>query len=223
MSTLVSDRIQAIQQKLPSTVRLIAVSKTISPTFIREAYAAGIRDFAENRLQEAIPKIDQLRELENIRWHFIGHIQTNKAKKVLQYFQWIHSVDSLKLAERLNQASDGLVEKPQLCLQVKMLPDPNKFGWEVTQLLSDLSTLIRLKNLNLQGLMTILPLGLTDEEKLTTFVSLNVLREKINQNYSLNLSQLSMGMSNDYEMAIQAGATMIRLGTIIFGARNNNP
>ena len=86
MAISVSDRIREIQQKLPETVRLIAVSKTISPRFIQEAYAAGIRDFAENRLQEAIPKIEKLQELENIRWHFIGHVQTNKAKKVLQYF-----------------------------------------------------------------------------------------------------------------------------------------
>ena len=220
MSTSVSDRIQAIQQKLPETVQLIAVSKTISPRFIREAYAVGIRDFAENRLQEAIPKIEALQALENIRWHFIGHLQTNKAKKALQYFQWIHSVDSLKLAERLNQASEDLVKKPQLCLQVKMRPDPNKFGWETSQLLADLPTLVQLNNLNLAGLMTILPLGLTEEEKLTTFASLKTLGEKINQHYPLTLSQLSMGMSNDYEVAIQAGATMIRLGTIIFGPRD---
>ena len=220
MAISVSDRIREIQQKLPETVRLVAVSKTISPRFIQEAYAAGIRDFAENRLQEAVPKIEKLHKLENIRWHFIGHVQSNKAKKVLQYFHWIHSVDSLKLAERLDQVANSLGKKPTLCLQVKMLPDPNKFGWGISQLLADLPTLVQFQNLNIQGLMTILPLGLTDEEKFTTFISLKELREKITQDYSLELSQLSMGMSNDYEIAIRAGATMIRLGQLIFGPRN---
>ena len=101
-----------------------------------------------------------------------------------------------------------------------MLPDPNKFGWEISQLLTDLPTLVQLQNINIQGLMTILPLGLTDEEKLTTFISLKTFREKIAQDYSLALPQLSMGMSNDYEIAIRADATMIRLGQLIFGPRN---
>ena len=220
MISSIARRIDQIRQQIPSHVRLIAVTKQVSVAAIREAYAAGIRDFGENRLQEALPKQEQLADLPDICWHFIGHLQANKAKKVLEKFQWIHSVDSLKLAQRLERLAVEEFQIPQVCLQVKMLPDPNKFGWQVPELLAALPQLERCTHLKIQGLMTIPPLGLTEEEILATFVATRDLAQKIAQQSSLPLQQLSMGMSADYLLAIQAGATMIRLGQVIFGQRN---
>ncbi|MGK7877571.1 MAG: YggS family pyridoxal phosphate-dependent enzyme [Xenococcaceae cyanobacterium] len=223
MTGLIAQRINQIRQQLPSNIRLIAVTKQVSVEAMREAYAAGIRDFGENRVQEALPKQQQLQDLPDICWHFLGHLQTNKAKKVLEHFQWIHSVDSLKLAGRLNRLAAELPCQPQVCLQVKVLPDPNKYGWNVSELLVDLPQLDRCKYLRIQGLMTILPLGLSGSQTLGAFEATRELAEKIEQqNWSnLQMQQLSMGMSTDYLLAVKAGATMVRLGRIIFGERPN--
>jgi hypothetical protein len=221
MTGLVAQRIDRIREQIPEHVRLIAVTKQVSPEAIRDAYEAGVRDFAENRLQEALFKQEQLQDLPDICWHFIGHLQANKAKKVLESFPWIHSVDSLKLAQRLDRLAGELSRRPQVCLQVKVLPDPNKYGWQVPELLKDLPELDKCHNLSIQGLMTILPLGLSDSQALDAFNATRELAEKIaQQNWTnLQMHQLSMGMSADYLLAVKAGATMIRLGTIIFGAR----
>jgi hypothetical protein len=223
MVGIIAQRINQIKEQIPAQVRLIAVTKQVSVETIRQAYAAGVRDFAENRLQEALTKQQQLQDLPDICWHFIGHLQTNKAKKALQHFQWIHSVDSLKLAQHLNRLAGELSCQPQVCLQVKVLADPNKYGWQVSELLADLNQLNLCQNLNIQGLMTILPLGLSESEALAAFKATQQLAAQIkNQHWShIQMNHLSMGMSGDYLLAIQAGATMIRLGTIIFGARAN--
>ena len=221
MTGLIAQRINQIRQQLSPEVRLIAITKKVSVEAIREAYAAGIFDFGESRLQEALPKQEQLKDLPNICWHFIGHLQANKAKKVLENFQWIHSVDKLSLAQRLNRLAGELNCQPQVCLQVKVMPDPHKYGWNIAELLTDLPKLDQLHNLKIQGLMTILPLGLSDAQILTAFKNTHELSLKIEQqNYShLRINQLSMGMSPDYLLALKAGATMIRLGRIIFGER----
>ncbi|GFE69563.1 YggS family pyridoxal phosphate-dependent enzyme [Chroococcus sp. FPU101] len=215
----ISQRIEKIRQSLPVNVRLIAVSKQVSAAAIREAYQAGIRDFGESRLQEMIPKQEQLKDLPDICWHFIGHLQANKAKKVLEHFQWLHSVDNLSLAQRLNRLATEMELSPQVCLQVKIVNDPNKYGWEIAELLQDLSALEQCQQLKIQGLMTILPVGLSESEQLDVFYKTNELAQKISQRSRLSITELSMGMSNDYHLAIQAGATMIRLGTILFGER----
>ncbi len=222
MSSSIRERISAICASLPSCVRLIAVTKQVPPEQIRAAYAAGIRDFGESRIQETASKQAQLQDLVGVTWHLIGHLQTNKAKKALEQFQWIHSVDNLQLAQRLDQLAQQLGVSPQVCLQVKILPDPLKFGWTVPELLADLSTLDQYKNLQIQGLMTIPPLGLTDTEILDVFNQTNNLATEIQaQNWShLKMQHLSMGMSGDYKLAVLAGATMVRLGTIIFGDRS---
>jgi PLP dependent protein len=221
MNSSISERITSISASLPPSVRLIAVSKTFTPEDIRAAYAAGIRDFGENRIQEAASKQAELQDLADITWHFIGHLQSNKAKKALELFDWIHSVDNLKLAQRLNQLAPQVGVSPQICLQVKILPDPNKSGWTVTQLLEELPQLNHCKNLQIQGLMTIPPLGLNETEILNVFKSTKKLAQKIEQqNWShLKIRELSMGMSGDYLLAVQAGTTMVRLGTILFGKR----
>jgi pyridoxal phosphate enzyme (YggS family) len=221
MTGLIAQRIDQVRQQIPPSVRLIAVTKQVSVEAMREAYAAGIRDFGENRLQEAIVKQQQLQDLPDICWHFIGHLQTNKAKKVLEHFQWIHSVDSLKLACRLEQLANELSLTPQIFLQVKVLPDPNKYGWQISELWADLPRLQQFQSLKIQGLMTILPEGLTEAQALAAFKKTYELAQNINQQTDARflIQQLSMGMSGDYLLAVQAGATTIRLGQILFGAR----
>ncbi|MDH6098743.1 YggS family pyridoxal phosphate-dependent enzyme [Anabaenopsis sp. FSS-46] len=222
MTSSMSERITNICGSLPASVRLVAVSKTFPPEAIRAAYHAGIRNFAENRIQEAASKQAQLQDLSDITWHFIGSLQSNKAKKAMELFDWIHSVDSLKLAERLNQLAAQLGVSPQVCLQVKILPDPNKSGWSVPQLLADLPALNKCEDLQIQGLMTIPPLGLNEAETMDVFNSTYKLAKEIEQqNWShLKMREVSMGMSGDYQLAVQAGATMVRLGTILFGERS---
>jgi PLP dependent protein len=223
MTGSIAEHIAHIRQQLPPRVRLIAVTKQVSVDAMREAYRAGIRDFGENRLQEAETKIAQLSDLPDLNWHLIGHLQSNKVKKALEQFQWIHSCDNLKLAQRLNRLAAELSLKPKIFLQVKVVPDPNKYGWTVPELLEDLSELDQCDALQIQGLMTILPLGLAPQESLTVFKRTRELAETIRQqNYSnLQMQELSMGMSDDYLLAVQAGATMVRLGRIIFGERTH--
>ncbi|HEY9848257.1 MAG TPA: YggS family pyridoxal phosphate-dependent enzyme [Leptolyngbyaceae cyanobacterium] len=222
LENALASRIVEIRQQLPTSVRLIAVTKQVSVDLIRSAYDAGIRDFGESRLQEVEAKQSQLVDLPDITWHLIGHLQSNKTKKALEHFQWIHSLDSLKLAQQLDRLAGSLDKKPHVCLQVKLLPDPNKYGWAVDELFADLPKLNECQNIQIQGLMTIPPLGLTDVEILTLFQQTRELAQNIQQqNWSnIRMQDLSMGMSDDYQLAVQAGATMVRLGTILFGARN---
>lgn len=218
----IAQRIAQIRATLPETVRLIAVTKQVSVDAMREAYAAGMRDFGESRIQEALNKQSQLQDLPEITWHLIGHLQTNKAKPALELFQWIHSVDSLKLAQRLDRLAESLSANPKVCLQVKMARDPNKSGWHVQELLEDLPVLDRCKNLKITGLMTIPPLGLDEGETQNLFERTRALAAQIEEQKWENISmqELSMGMSGDYHLAVKAGATMVRLGTILFGERS---
>jgi len=218
------ERIAALRQTIPAGVRLIAVTKQVSIEQMRQAYAAGLRDFGESKVQEAIAKQDQLRDLPDVTWHLIGHLQSNKAKLALQHFNWIHSVDSLKLAQRLNRLAAELQRQPQICLQVKLRPDPSKHGWSAAALLADLPQLEQCHNLQVRGLMTILPSGLSDSEALAVFQETRRLATAIQEQgwQHLGTTELSMGMSNDYLLAIKAGATMVRLGRLLFGERSEN-
>lgn len=220
-SLSIQDRITAIRKTLPRSVRMIAVSKYMPTALIRQAYAVGVRDFGESRVQEAVQKKAELKDLPDITWHLIGHLQSNKAKLAVQHFDWIHSVDSLSLAQRLNRIVDVDQASPQLCLQVKIVPDPNKFGWSVADLKADLPELQACSNLKWRGLMTILPIGLTDQKALAVFDQTRQLAvEFATEMQGLSpMPELSMGMSNDYSLAVQSGATMIRLGRCIFGDR----
>ncbi|AFY40088.1 protein of unknown function UPF0001 [[Leptolyngbya] sp. PCC 7376] len=217
----IAERIEKVCAVLPASVKLIAVSKQASAEAIRAAYAAGLRDFAESKVQEEAKKQEELKDLTDITWHLIGHLQSNKAAKAIQQFQWIQSVDTLKLARRLNQLAGELSRTPSVCLQVKVLPDPDKFGLSIQELMTALAELNELQNLKIRGLMTILPLGLTDTQILEGFKSLKQLSLDINnQNLSrIQIEELSMGMSGDYALAIEAGSTMVRVGRSIFGER----
>jgi pyridoxal phosphate enzyme (YggS family) len=227
----IADRITTIRQSLPASVKLIAVTKQVPIEAMRQAYAAGVRDFGESRIQEAEAKQQQLQDLTDVVWHLIGHLQTNKAPKALQLFQWIHSVDSLKLAQHLNSLAKTMlqqhtipkqtIQKPKVCLQVKLRLDPNKYGWQVPELLADLPELNQCEYLDIRGLMTIPPLQLGDQEILDLFQETHQLASTIQgQNWPhIQMQELSMGMSGDYQLAAQAGSTMIRLGRTLFGDR----
>jgi PLP dependent protein len=218
----VAERVLHLRSITPDSVRIIAITKTVPTDLMREAYGAGIRDFGESRLQEAVQKQQELADLPGITWHLIGHLQSNKAKQALQHFQWIHSVDSVAIAQRLNQLAADLPMPPKLCLQVKLKPDPNKFGWTAPELLNNLPLLQSLAHLRIQGLMTILPLNLSLLEQLSTFQGVRDLAQTIRQHphAAIPITELSMGMSSDFPLAIQAGATMIRPGRVLFGDRS---
>lgn len=221
--TTLADRIHTIRQTVPNQVRLVAVSKKMPSTAVRAAYGAGIRDFGESRIQEAIAKQTELQDLADITWHFIGHLQTNKVRKALEHFQWIHSVDSLKLAQRLDRNGAELEKPPCCCLQVKLREDPSKSGFSEPELWDALPQLSQLHHLNICGLMVIPPFGLTITESEMIFAEAKDLINQVN-NRSINglkLTELSMGMSRDYSLAIAAGSTLVRLGTILFGDRGD--
>ncbi|MEM6255255.1 MAG: YggS family pyridoxal phosphate-dependent enzyme [Cyanobacteria bacterium P01_D01_bin.156] len=209
------------QLMLPDHVKLVAVSKTFPALAIRAAYAAGIRDFGENKIQEAVAKQTELTDLTDITWHFIGHLQTNKVRKAIEHFDWIHSVHTLKLARRIDHIAAELSRFPICCLQVKLLEDPNKYGWsepEIWQALPDLSSLSHIK---LEGIMAIPPYGLEKQETQRVFEQAYGLGQalKSHQEYPLPIRYFSMGMSQDFPLAIAAGANIIRLGTSLFGSR----
>lgn len=224
MRDSIAERIGQIRTELSPSVRLIAVTKTVGVAAIREAYGAGVRDFGENRLQEALPKLEALRDLRDIRWHFIGHLQANKAKKALEQFDWIHTCDSLKLARRLDRLAAEVGRSPVVCLQVKPLPDPDKYGFTFDELLDGLPDLEACESLNVRGLMTILPLGLNETQRHEAFVSVRELASKMAQSSGQHwpMPELSMGMSGDYRLAVAAGATAVRLGRTIFGERQKS-
>jgi pyridoxal phosphate enzyme (YggS family) len=209
----------AIDAKRESAgIELLAVSKTFPATAIREAYAAGQRDFGENYLQEALDKIASLEDLK-IVWHFIGPIQSNKTRAIAENFAWVHGVDRLKIAERLSEQRPLDLPPLNICLQVNVSGEESKSGFEpgeVVELAQEISKLPRLK---LRGLMAI-PAPADDEAiQRKPFRLLHELLQKIVKQ-GIELDTLSMGMSHDFVAAINEGATIIRIGTAIFGKRD---
>ena len=217
----IAHNIETIRRDLPASVKLMAVTKQVSVAQMREAYAVGIRDFGESKIQEAQAKQQELADLPDICWHLIGHLQGNKVRKAVQIFDWIHSVDSLKLVRQIDRVAAELATSPNICLQVKILPDPDKYGWTIPELLADLPQISDCEHLKISGLMAIPPLGLTLAQTQQFFEQTRDLSHQIAQQPGSNLqmSELSMGMSGDYLPAISAGATIIRLGSILFGSR----
>jgi len=206
-------RLAELQSRLPSSTRLLAVSKGQPADAVRRAALAGPCSFAESRLQEAIGKQQQLADLAPLDWHFIGRLQANKARGVLRHFGTIHSVDSLALAQRLQRiaAEEGL--EPGILLQVRLRPDPAKTGFEPAQLREAWPVLQGLAPLRLLGLMTIAPLGLDQQQRMELFGDCAALAGE------LGLAELSMGMSGDWPEAVAAGSTWVRVGSGLFGPR----
>ena len=202
-------------QRDPASVQLLAVSKTKPASAIREAYAAGVREVGENYLQEALAKQQELRDLPLI-WHFIGPIQSNKTKAIAEHFDWVHSVDRLKIAQRLSEQRPAGRAPLNICLQVNVSGEDSKSGCAPCELPALASAVAALPNLRLRGLMAI-PEPTDDRaEQEAAFASLRQLQQRL----GLGLDTLSMGMSHDLEAAIAQGATWVRIGTALFGARD---
>ncbi len=218
---LIQSRIKQVRADVPASVDIVAVSKGFSADHIRMAYEAGLRHFGESKVQEAQHKHLQLQDCPEIIWHLIGHLQTNKIKPALQLFQCIDSVDSLKLAQALDRKAEEQPNPPQICLQVKLAPDPTKYGWDPTELWEHLSDLNALSHLRIRGLMTILPQGLLSHEAIDLFGQCADLADRIQQTSydNLEIRILSMGMSADYRLAVAAGSTQVRIGQGLFGSR----
>ena len=224
MSTL-ADNLSAISARIasaaqaagrdPASVQLLAVSKTKPASAIREIHAAGVRDFGENYLQEALTKQQALSDLPLI-WHFIGPIQSNKTKAIAEHFDWVHSVDRLKIAQRLSEQRPAGLAPLNICLQVNVSGEDSKSGCAPADLPALAVAVAALPNLRLRGLMAIPE---PTEDRTTQEAAFASLR-KLQEGLGLGLDTLSMGMSHDLEAAIAQGATWVRIGTALFGARD---
>ncbi|KZX62803.1 MAG: YggS family pyridoxal phosphate-dependent enzyme [Pseudomonas sp.] len=198
-----------------ATVGLLAVSKTQPAAAIREAFAAGLRDFGENYLQEALDKQVDLDDLPLI-WHFIGPIQSNKTKAIAEHFDWVHSVDRLKIAQRLSDQRPATLPPLNICLQVNVSGEASKSGCTPQELGPLAEAVAAMPQLRLRGLMCIPAPTEDPAEQRAAFARLRLLRDEL----ALDLDTLSMGMSQDLEAAIAEGATWVRIGTALFGARD---
>jgi PLP dependent protein len=217
----------------PSSVRLIAVSKTFPIDAVREAYEAGQRDFGENRVQEALQKIAGLQDCTplqknspstdlSIRWHLLGHLQTNKARKAVPAFATIQSVDNVDLLEKIDRAAEESGQAPELLIQVDLAGEATKFGAPPAEVPRLFEAAAAVRAVRVAGLMTLPPVPETPEDARPYFRRLRDLRDEwlASGVPATMLRELSMGMSGDFEVAIQEGATMVRVGTAIFGSRH---
>ena len=202
-----------IKKQLPLNVNLLAVSKGFSSNEIKIINNLGQNDFGESRFQEAIEKKLLLDDLKNIKWHFIGRVQTNKIRKIVQNFEYIHSVDSYEKLLKISNVSFEEKRNPIVMLQVKLSDDPNKGGFNPKVLLEKWDQIKEFKSIKIKGLMTINPKGLSSIENIKLFKKCRHLAD------SLKLQDCSMGMSGDWEEAVKAGSTWLRLGSTIFGNR----
>lgn len=218
IATTIANRINQIRTNIPPQVKLVAVSKYTTTEAIRAAYDVGVRDFGESRVQDAKIKQEELADLTDITWHMIGSLQSNKTRAAIAQFDWIHSIDRFSLAEQCDRLILELHKSPKLLLQVKLADDPSKSGWSESELLADLPKLAELKNLNIVGLMTILPMGLDESQAYAVFSRVGELAAKLRSLGWTNIQELSMGMSADYAIAVRAGASIIRVGSQIFSA-----
>lgn len=217
LSTLAARISAAVEAagRAPSDIRLLAVSKTKPAAAVREAFAAGVHDFGENYLQEALNKQGELTDLP-LTWHFIGPIQSNKTRAIAEHFDWVHSVDRLKIAQRLSEQRPEGLEPLNICLQVNVSGEASKSGCTPEELPALASAIAALPRLRLRGLMAI-PEPTDDRAaQEAAFARVRQLQDSL----GLSLDTLSMGMSHDLEAAITQGATWVRIGTALFGARD---
>jgi pyridoxal phosphate enzyme (YggS family) len=198
-------------------VDLVAISKTQDADRVREAIDAGQQLFGESRVQEARAKIPLLPG--NMHWHFVGHLQKNKIRHALPLFEMFHSVDSLALAEQINRIADEDGMHPRVLLEVNVSGEGSKFGFKPETLHTEMESLLAFQRLSIEGLMTIPPLAEEAEASRKYFVELRELRDALQEECDLKLPQLSMGMTNDFPIAVEEGATLVRVGTAIFGER----
>ncbi|MEO5713100.1 MAG: YggS family pyridoxal phosphate-dependent enzyme [Luteolibacter sp.] len=224
----VSENLERVAEKIeaacvrakrePSSVELIAVSKTFPADSVREAVEAGQLHFGESKLQEAESKIALLPD--RLHWHFIGRVQRNKVRKILSYFEFIHAIDSTRLAEYTDEVAKELGFFPKVFLQVNIGGEESKGGFDPVGLRQDIARLMELGRLEIQGLMCIPPVAADAESARPWFVMLRELRNSLERDFGISLPFLSMGMSSDYEVAVEEGATHVRVGSAIFGKRS---
>ena len=226
---MIADNIKLVRKKIddkcaeigrnPNEIKLIAVSKNFSTDSINQAFDAGLREFGENKAQELNSKFDVLGN--KVIWHFIGHLQSNKVKFAVRSAEYIHSVDSLSLAKEINKKSEQINKVQKILLQVKTSEEETKSGVESEEeLFSLVDSCKELSNVELKGLMTIAPFTDNEEEIRKSFGYLCKLKDVLNKKGFKNIKELSMGMSSDFEIAIEEGATMLRIGSAIFGQRD---
>ncbi|MEO5718266.1 MAG: YggS family pyridoxal phosphate-dependent enzyme [Chthoniobacterales bacterium] len=216
----VQERIRAAAQKsgrAPDEVELVAVSKTHPAENVQAAAEAGQSLFGESRVQEARAKIPLLPS--RLRWHFIGHLQKNKIRHALPLFEMFHGIDSLALAQDMQRIADEHGMQPRVLLEVNVAGEASKHGFTPAALRRDLENLLSLGRLTIEGLMAIPPFAPEAESSRPYFVTLRELRDQLQTDFGIGLAQLSMGMSGDYAIAIEEGATLVRVGTAIFGER----
>jgi pyridoxal phosphate enzyme (YggS family) len=199
-------------------VELVAISKTHEAEKVREAVEAGQTLFGESKIQEARIKIPELPS--NLRWHFVGHLQKNKIRQALPLFELIHSVDSLALAQDINRVAEEEGLHPRVLIEVNVAGEGSKFGFAPEKLRADMESLLALSRLSILGLMCIPPIADEAEASRKYFVELREVRDRIQAEFHVDLVQLSMGMTQDYAVAVEEGATLVRVGTAIFGERS---
>ena len=203
----------------PGEVRLLAVSKTFPASDVLEAYHAGQREFGENRVQELEQKVPALPR--DIVWHLIGHLQSNKAAKAAELADWVHSVDSVKLVNKLSDAAQKAGKTLKILLEVNVSGEESKYGIRTKEELFQVAdAAVSAPAIEWKGLMTMAPADAKGEELNAVFSGLRQMRDELEQKYSVKLPELSMGMSGDYPAAIAEGATIVRIGTAIFGGRD---
>lgn len=218
-SGVVRNNLLEIKKEIaPCKLRIIGVTKYFGADAIVNGYKAGLRDFGESRALDAISKIKSLPEeiQKNVKFHFIGHLQTNKAERVVEYFDYIHSVDSLKLARVISDAACRLNKRERILLQVNNAKEEQKFGYDKEQLRVDMAELIKLPGIEIVGLMNMAPLMADKEVLRGLFSELRSFRDELQEEFKINLPELSMGMSDDFKIAVEEGSTMIRIGRKLF-------
>jgi PLP dependent protein len=199
-------------------VDLVAISKTHDAEKVREAIEAGQQLFGESKVQEARAKIPDLPS--STRWHFVGHLQKNKIRHALPLFELIHSVDSLALAQEINRIAEEEGLHPRILLEVNVAGEGSKFGFAPEKLRAEMESLLALPRLSILGLMCVPPIAEEAEISRKYFVELRELRDRVQSEFHVDLAQLSMGMTQDYAVAVEEGATLVRVGTAIFGERS---
>ena len=198
-------------------IELVAITKTHPAEKVREAVDAGQALFGESRVQEARAKIPELPL--NLRWHFVGHLQKNKIRHALPLFELFHGVDSFALAQEIDRIAAEEGEHPRVLLEVNVAGEGSKFGFKAETLRAEIGSLLALSRLSIEGLMCIPPLAEEAEESRKFFMQLRELRDSVEKEFAVKLPQLSMGMTQDYWIAVEEGATLVRVGTAIFGER----
>lgn len=218
MNTVKENLLRIKEDIAPYTPNIIAVTKYFDESKIIEAYEAGLRDFGESRVLEAIEKIQKLPKdiMDNSRFHLIGHLQTNKVRKAVGNFDYIHSVNSLKLAKIISEEALNANLKQKVLLQVNNANEEQKFGFSKDEVLKNFEEIKSLKGIEVVGLMNMAPLGLEKKALIELFKDIVNLRDTLEKNYDCKLREISMGMSGDYKEAAVAGATMIRIGRKLF-------